>query len=419
MYSQMPHKRYSDVKVCETLFTNNSNAVSLSNFLLPNLPGLLYRKERGSDVCFADSIQQDTQSSSISASRLTSRATDDLHRAILPGLPDDVAKQCLALVPRSYFPSMGAVSKKWRSLMRSKEFMTIRRLAGVGEEWIYILVADADGNGSRWEVHDRLGKQHHQLPPMPGHVKDGFNVVVLNGKLLVVAGSVIKNGARTASADVYQYDSCINSWSKLASMNVPRYDFACAEVNGMVYAVGGHGINGESLSSAEMYDPDTNKWTIIESLCRPRYGCFSYGFGGNLYVMGGRSTFSIGNFKKVDVFNPESHTWSEMKNGCVMVTTHAMLGNQMFCIEWKNPRKLTIFNHEDNSWKTIPVPVTGSTCVGFRFGILDEKLLLFKGQGDPACKTLLYNPNAPPGEEWGTSEINPSGSCVCSVTIKA
>ncbi|GAA0187013.1 hypothetical protein LIER_34301 [Lithospermum erythrorhizon] len=210
----MPHKRYSAMQVCETFFTNNSHSVALSDFLLPEIPGLIYVKEQASDVYFNDSIQQDSKASSKSASRLTFRVNHDLCRSILPGLPDDVAKHCLALVPRSCVPFMGAVSRRWRSFIRSKEFMTVRRLAGVVEEWVYILVVNADGNGSHWEVQDCLGEQHHQLPPMPGPVKNGFNVVGLNGKLLVIGGNFIKNCTSTASADVYQYDSSLNRFDK-------------------------------------------------------------------------------------------------------------------------------------------------------------------------------------------------------------
>ncbi|KAE8710247.1 F-box/kelch-repeat protein [Hibiscus syriacus] len=182
----------------------------------------------------------------------------------------------------------------------------------------------------------------------------------------------------------------IPSWSKLADLNVARYDFACAEVNGVVYVVGGYGADGESLSTAEVYDPDADK-----------------------------SSFTIGNSRFVDVYNPEKHTWCEMKNGRVMVTAHAVLGKKLFCMEWKNQRKLAIFNPDDNSWKMVPVPLTGSTSIGFRFGILDRKLLLFSVEGDPGYHTLLYNPDAVPGSEWQTSVIKPSGLCLCSVTIKA
>ncbi|KAI4384205.1 hypothetical protein MLD38_002390 [Melastoma candidum] len=123
-------------------------------------------------------------------------------------------------------------------------------------------------------------------------------------------------------------------------MNVARYDFACAEVDGLVYVAGGYGVEGSSLSSVEVYNPDINKWTLTESLRQPRWGCFACGFEGKLYVMGGRSSFTIGNSKYVYVYNPESNSWCEMKNGCVMVTAHAMLGKKLFSTEWKNQRKV-------------------------------------------------------------------------------
>uniref|UniRef100_A0A6M2EPK9 F-box domain-containing protein n=1 Tax=Populus davidiana TaxID=266767 RepID=A0A6M2EPK9_9ROSI len=348
-----------------------------------------------------------------------SRVAHDIDGLIVPGLPDDVAKYCLALVPRRYLPAMGAVCKKWRSFLKSQEFITVRKLAGLLEEWLYVLTMDSEGKESQWVVLDRLGHKRQLLPPMPGPTKAGFGVVVLNGKLLVMAGHSLIDGTGTASADVYEYDCCLNSWSKLSRMNVARYDFACAEVNGKVYAAGGYGMDGDSLSSVEMYDPDTNTWTMIESLRRPRWGCFACGFDGKLYVMGGRSTFSIGNSRSVDVYNPERHTWCEMKNGCVMVTAHAVLEKKLFCMEWKNQRKLSIFNPEDNSWKTVAVPLTGNSNIDFRFGILDGKLLLFSPEEEPGYRTLLYDPNASPGSEWCTSEIKPSARCLCCVTIKA
>ncbi|KAJ8634231.1 hypothetical protein MRB53_027567 [Persea americana] len=301
----------------------------------------------------------------------------------------------------------------------SKEFTTIRKEAGRLEEWLYVLTHDTKRKGSHWEVLGGLGEEHQLLPSMPGAKKAAFGVVVLDGKLLVMAGYMADVGASCVSADVYQYDSRLNRWSMLAKMNVACYDFACAEVNNMVYAVGGYGADGESLTSAEVYDPEKNEWTLIGSLRRPRWGCFACGFEGKLYIMGGRSSFTIGNSRFVDVYNPENHTWCEMKNGCVMVTAHAVLGKRLFCMEWKNQRKLAIFNPIDNSWNMIAVPLTGSSRTVFRFGVLNGKLLLFCLKEEPGYHTLLYDPNAAPGLEWKTSAIKPYGLCLCSVTIKA
>ncbi|XP_004504453.1 F-box/kelch-repeat protein At1g67480 [Cicer arietinum] len=377
------------------------------------MPGFVAGKKRFSETKFSNLVNEDK-----------STLLKDHHKVvddspILPGLLDDVSKYCLALVPRSDSPAMGSVCKRWRQFIQGEEFITVRKLARQVEEWLYILIADSKGKGSHWEVMDCFGHNRRSLPLMPGPVKAEFGVVVLNGKLLVMGGYSSIDGTASVSPDVYQYNSCLNSWSRLSNMNVSRYDFACAEVNGLVYAVGGYGEAGDSLSSAEVYDPDTNKWTLIESIRRPRWGCFACGFEGKLYVMGGRSSFTIGNSKFVDVYNPEKHKWCEMKNGCVMVTAHAVLENKLFCMEWKNQRKLSIFDPQNNSWKMVPVPLTGSSSVGFRFGILNGKLLLFSMKEDPTYRTLLYDPNAAVGSEWETIDIRPSGLCLCSVTTKA
>lgn len=370
-----------------------------------------------SEMCFSTPNPKISRSDPKLSLDVTLQEPVDCYRPILPGLPDDVAKHCLALVPRSNFPAMGAVCKPWRSFLQSKELIAVRKQAGMLEEWLYVLTGDAEGKGRHWEILDCFGHERQSLPPMPGPEKTGFEVVVLGGKLLVVAGYFVDEGTACVSADVYQYDSCLNRWCTLAALNVARYDFACAEVNGKVYVAGGHGFDGESVTSAEVYDPQKNKWTLIESLRRPRWGCFACGFEGKLYVMGGRSSFTIGNSRFVDVYDPESHSWCQMKNGCVMVTAHAVIGKKLFCMDWKNQRKLSIFDPDDNSWKMVPVPLTGSTSIGFRFGILDGKLLLFSSEVDSGYRTMLYDPNAAPGSEWQTSAIKPSGLCLGSATI--
>ncbi|KAG0461131.1 hypothetical protein HPP92_021428 [Vanilla planifolia] len=298
--------------------------------------------------------------------------------------------------------------------------MTVRKETGMLEEWLYFLTTDFDGKGSHWEAMNSFGGNSWILPSMPGPVKAGFGTVVFDGKLLIMGGISVDGGIQSPSADVYQYDARLNRWCSLAKMNVARYDFACTEVKGMIYAIGGYGSDGESLSDAEVYDPERNAWSRIESLRRPRYGCFAFSFGGKLYVMGGRSSFTIGNSKFVDVYSPERHAWCEIKNrGCVMVTAHAVLGKQLVCMEWKSQRMLSIFNPADQSWRKVPVPLAGSSAVGFRFGIADGKLLLFALEDQPGYQTLLYDPDAPPGSEWDTSPLKPSGLCLCTVTIKA
>lgn len=182
------------------------------------------------NMCFSNSssIHQESPTRSKNNPSLTAYKGDEFYSPILPGLPDDVAKYCLALVPRSNFPSMGSVCKRWRSFIRSKEFITLRKQAGMLEEWLFVLTMDPNSKESHWEVLDCFGHTHHILPLMPGPMKAGFGVVVLNGKLLVMAGYSVIEGSGSASSDVYQYDSCLNRCVSSLPLNVlPKEQNLC------------------------------------------------------------------------------------------------------------------------------------------------------------------------------------------------
>ena len=178
------------------------------------MPGLVVGEKRfiEPEMCFSTATQKKNPKTH---SKITSQVTPDALLPdsccpILPGLPDDVAKYCLALVPRRDFPIIGAVCKQWRSFIRSKEFITVRKEAGRVEEWLYVLTGDPEGKGSHWEVLGCVGGEHQLLPPMPSPMKAAFGVVVLDGNLLVMAGYSADVGPGSVSADVYQYESRLN-----------------------------------------------------------------------------------------------------------------------------------------------------------------------------------------------------------------
>lgn len=201
-------------------------------------------------------------------------------------------------------------------------------------------------------------------------------------------------------------------------MHTPRYEFACTVLNGLVYVVGGHGLGGKNLPNVEVYNPEEDVWTKLPSLKRARWGGIGCGLKGRLYVMAGRSSFTIGHSRCVDVYDPVKGQWEEAKNGCMMVLTHAIVEHELFCIEWKNDRKLAVFNATENSWKRVALPLAGSLSVGFCLANLCGKLLLFPTTEVP-CDTFVYDPRATSGSEWQTAEIRPPGTCICCTTIKA
>lgn len=159
-----------------------------------------------SEMCFSTVVQHNSKVSNW----LNQQMPFDSFCSILPGLPDDIAMFCLALIPRKYLPVIGAVCKRWRMFIQSKDFIPVRKETGMLEEWIYFLTSDLDGKGSHWEVMSSLEGKTWMLPPMPGSVKAGFGTVVYDGKLLIIGGFSMDGEILSASADAYQYDTRLN-----------------------------------------------------------------------------------------------------------------------------------------------------------------------------------------------------------------
>lgn len=186
------------------------------------MPGFVAgeKKFTTKNMSFSNLANHDNSAVSKGNGSVKSEALDDDENSpILAGLSDDVSKYCLALVTRSSFLAMGGVSKRWKRFIQSKEFITVRKLAGLLEEWLYVLTSDGDGKGSHWEVMDSFGHNRRCLPPMPGPRKAEFGVVVLDGQLLVMAGHSSIDGAVSVSAEVYQYNPNLDRYVCLGRLN--------------------------------------------------------------------------------------------------------------------------------------------------------------------------------------------------------
>ena len=59
----------------------------------------------------------------------------------------------------------------------------------------------------------------------------------------------------SAARDVYRYDPTENEWATVAPLPAPRGALAVAELNGLLYAVGGNGQSGASVTDHAVYDP--------------------------------------------------------------------------------------------------------------------------------------------------------------------
>lgn len=87
---------------------------------------------------------------------------------IIPGLPRDLALQCLARIPRVLHGHLRLVSKAWQEVVEGQEFVDTRRQMGVSEDWIYLHVGAAPRldevqggcRGGRWELVGGFSSWH-------------------------------------------------------------------------------------------------------------------------------------------------------------------------------------------------------------------------------------------------------------------
>ena len=105
----------------------------------------------------------------------------------------------------------------------------------------------------------------------------------LNGILYVMGG----NGAGDLSS-TEAYDPVSDSWTGRASMNTRRREFAAASANGHVYVFAG--IRDDIwLNSIESYDPTTNTWTVVGNIGSVRKCLTATTVDGYIYIIGGRT----------------------------------------------------------------------------------------------------------------------------------
>ncbi|CAF1972903.1 unnamed protein product [Brassica oleracea] len=234
----------------------------------------------------------------------------DLSSLIIPGLTDDVAALCLSRIPRSNFRVLYQVCWRWKTFLMSEHFTAVRKLTGMVEEFMSVLVETVPGKKVYWEVFDSSGNKLGQIPNVPGPMKWGYGVTVLGGeKILFIGGytgipggCVTNRNTPLASADVYEFDPATNR-------NISGFAFS---FNSKLYAIG----NGSC--TVDIYDPKTKKWEELELA------------------------------KSMSVYS------------------YTVVRNKVYFLDKDMPGRLGVFDPEENSWTTVFVPTVAG---GFRFGV--------------------------------------------------
>jgi hypothetical protein len=99
-------------------------------------------------------------------------------------------------------------------------------------------------------------------------------------------------------------------WTLAAAMSQRRSYVAAAELNGLIYAVGGMvGETGRFLSATQRFDPEANTWSGLPPLPEPVRAAAGAALDGQVYVIGGQTQDRDG--REVYALDVGTETWEE------------------------------------------------------------------------------------------------------------
>ncbi|KAJ6844978.1 putative F-box/kelch-repeat protein [Iris pallida] len=249
---------------------------------------------------------------------------------LIPGLPDDMARECLTRVPFAHFAAAASVCKQWKREIDSPSFHSMRSSNGHARSILALVQAQAQPDDVerskaatfspskyRLVIFDPSSDTWQSLPPIPGH-PHGLplfcRIVAVGRQLLVVGGWDPATWAATDGVHVYDFVSA--AWRRGAPVPGPRRSFfACAGgPAGWVAVAGGHGDGKIALRSALAYDVAGDRWVPLPDMARERDECGGFFAGGRFYAAGGYCTEMQGSFSSsAEAFDFDSWEWGPVE----------------------------------------------------------------------------------------------------------
>ncbi|KAJ4705504.1 F-box/kelch-repeat protein [Melia azedarach] len=215
---------------------------------------------------------------------------------LIPGLPEEIALECLTRLHYSTHRVATRVSKRWREIIRSREFYNYRKQNGLTSGVVCLVQqqlpvhfrSDAFKTVGSMSfavtVFDPASQFWERLDPVPKY-PDGLplfcQVASSRGKLVVIGG----------------WDP--ESFNPTAGSSSP----------------GGHDENKNALSSAWAYDVSNDKWTELTRMSQERDECEGVVIGSEFWVVSGYKTERQGMFEgSAESYEFGSGEWKRAEN---------------------------------------------------------------------------------------------------------
>lgn len=253
---------------------------------------------------------------------------------LIPGLPEDISLLCLNRIHHSSHNISSQVCKKWRNLIRNKNFYYQRRRNGLTRKYacfVQLLPGqtenESDSSSKPSSHQPRYGlslfdptigswtRLDNPFPKYPDGCLPLFSQVASTEGKLVVMGGWDPHTCKPIR-DVFLYDFTAASWTQCADMPQTTSFFAAGASEGKVYVAGGHDENKNALKSTWIFDVEKNEWSGESGqMSEERDECEGLMIGSEFWVISGYGTETQGVFKaSADVYDIGSGKWRRVED---------------------------------------------------------------------------------------------------------
>lgn len=266
---------------------------------------------------------------------------------LIPGLPDEIAMECLIRVPYQFHSNMKSVCHSWQKFISHPFFYQQRLKSGSSERLVCLVqplpqldstdsLTTASATATAAAVTSKEEKQIQSSPQFAlciynathdiwqrtrpqGGIPMFCQCLALpsSGKVLLLGGwdpTTLEPVPDVYIVDLTGADGC--RWRRGASMSVSRSFFACALVGpSKVFVAGGHDSQKNALRSAEVYDVDKNEWRKLPDMIEERDECQGLAWDGDsrFWVVSGYGTETQGQFRSdAEFYDPDTESWSKV-----------------------------------------------------------------------------------------------------------
>lgn len=264
-----------------------------------------------------------------------------MEMSLLMSLPNDLIMDCIARVPRRYYPTISLVCKMFRSIIVSPELYTRRHLLDCFDDCsIYVSISSNIPTKFSWYVLDRKTPGRSttnnclvavpSLPPMSLHA----SLAVVGSKIFAMGGY-----GSDYESSVFLIDCSSNTCH--LSNNMPRSMYrACSDVvDGKIYVVD----EGRIM----VFDTVTKMWEEVGTTPDMEMGksCIRcVALSGKIYIKTNKNSF---------IYEPKEGKWEmdEILNSNYW--NHACVIDDVLYYYEKFDNKVRAYDSKEKSWKIV------------------------------------------------------------------